>query len=53
MLTLGSWINEQPVFDPGGKSPVVKYFKHSIIVYNKKNTKYILITFKITKKFKI
>jgi hypothetical protein len=30
--TLGSWIKAPPVFAPGGSSPVVIYFRHSIMV---------------------
>jgi hypothetical protein len=28
-------MNAPPVLAPGGNSPVVMYFRHSIIVYNK------------------
>jgi hypothetical protein len=30
--TFGSWMNA-PVFAPGGKSPVVAYLRHSMIVW--------------------
>ena len=32
-FTLGSWMNAAPCRPPGGNSPVVMYFRHSIIVY--------------------
>jgi len=41
-ITLGSWINAAPCLPPGGNSPVVMYFRHSIIVYI--NTKRSLFT---------
>ena len=32
LAILGSWTKLTPLVDPGGGSPVVTYFKHSIIV---------------------